>query len=238
MAGPGRKTDDMARGEGDVSTVSPVSAVGRAGRRIRRLIQLYVGLVGYGAGAAFQVRSTLGLDPWDVFHQGIARRVHLSLGIVVIVVGALVLLAWIPLRQRPGLGTISNVVVVGSALDAVLVILPTPSGLVLRSVFLVVGILLIGTATGLYIGANYGPGPRDGLMTGLARRFGFSIRLSRTAVELTVLLVGWLLGGTVGIGTLAFAATIGPLSQLSLRLFRDRGQEAAIAAKNVSAIPA
>lgn len=184
-----------------------------------RLAQLYVGLIAYGAGAAFQVRSGLGLDPWDVFHQGIARHLHVSLGLVVIAVGAIVLLAWIPLRQRPGIGTVSNVIVLGSALDVVLAILPTPHVLAVRIVFAATGIVLVGAATGLYIGANLGPGPRDGLMTGLAKRTGWSIRLTRTAMELTVLFVGWLLGGTVGFGTLAFAIAIGPLTQLFLRLF-------------------
>jgi uncharacterized membrane protein YczE len=186
---------------------------------LRRLVQLYVGLCCYGAGIAFQVRSNLGLDPWDVFHQGIARRLHVSLGLVVIVVGALVLLAWIPLRQLPGLGTVSNVVLLGLSLDAVQAILPTAHEMALRIGYLVIGIVAVGAATGLYIGADFGPGPRDGLMTGLARRTGRSIRLIRTAIELTVLAFGWLLGGTVGVGTLAFAVSIGPLTQLFLRLF-------------------
>jgi uncharacterized membrane protein YczE len=185
----------------------------------RRLVQLYVGLVAYGAGAAFQVRSGLGLDPWDVFHQGIARHLHVSLGVVVIAVGAIVLLAWIPLRQRPGVGTVSNVIVLGSALDAVLAVLPTPHVLAVRIAFAGIGIVLVGAATGMYIGADLGPGPRDGLMTGLSKRTGWSIRLTRTAMELTVLFVGWLLGGTVGFGTLAFAIAIGPLTQVFLRLF-------------------
>jgi uncharacterized membrane protein YczE len=189
---------------------------------IGRLVQLYVGLICYGAGAAFQVRSGLGLDPWDVFHQGIARHLHVSLGLVVIGVGAIVLLGWIPLRQRPGLGTISNVLVLGSALDATMAVLPTAHAMALRIGFLVLGIVLVGAATGMYIGADFGPGPRDGLMTGLARRTGHSIRLTRTLIELTVLFIGWLLGGTVGIGTLAFALAIGPLAQLSLRLFARR----------------
>ncbi len=189
---------------------------------IRRLLQLYIGLIGYGFGNAFQVQSGLGLSPWDVFHQGIARRVHVSLGLVVIVVGALVLLAWIPLRQRPGLGTISNVVVLGVALDAGLAVLPVQHAMAARIAFLVLGVLLTGAATGLYIAAHFGPGPRDGLMTGLARRTGRSIRLCRTAIELTVLVIGWLLGGTAGIGTVIFAVSIGPLAQISLRVFAIR----------------
>jgi uncharacterized membrane protein YczE len=185
----------------------------------RRLIQLYVGLVAYGASSGLQVRAGLGLDPWDVFHQGVANRLHVSIGAVVIGVGALVLLAWIPLRQRPGLGTISNVVVLGVALDATLWVVPTPHLLALRIAYLVAGIGLCGLATGLYIGARFGPGPRDGLALGLSRVSGRSIRLVRTGVELSVLALGWLLGGTVGFGTLAFAVTIGPLTQVFLPLF-------------------
>jgi uncharacterized membrane protein YczE len=185
----------------------------------RRLTQLYVGLVAYGAGMGLQVRSGLGLDPWDVFHQGVSRQLHVSLGLVVIGVGALVLLAWIPLRQRPGLGTISNVILVGTALDVTMAVLPAQHWMALRVVYLAVAIVMVGAATGLYIGANLGAGPRDGLMTGLARRTGLSIRLARTGIELSVLLIGWLLGGTVGIGTIAFALAIGPLAQLFLRLF-------------------
>lgn len=184
----------------------------------RRLVQLYVGLICYGFGGAFQVRSALGLSPWDVFHQGIARRVHVSLGLVVIAVGVMVLLAWIPLRQRPGLGTVSNVIVLGLALDVGLAGLTAPHPLWSRIGFLVVGIVLTGVASGMYIAADFGPGPRDGLMTGLARRTGRSIRLTRTAIELTVLVVGWLLGGTVGAGTVLFAVSIGPLTQLFLRV--------------------
>jgi uncharacterized membrane protein YczE len=189
---------------------------------LRRLLQLYVGLIAYGAGAAFQVRSGLGLDPWDVFHQGIARHLHVSLGLVVIGVGAVVLLGWIPLRQRPGLGTISNVVVLGSALDATMAVLPAVHVLAVRITFLVLGIVMVGAATGMYIAADFGPGPRDGLMTGLARRTGRSIRVTRTLIELVVLGIGWLLGGTVGLGTLAFALAIGPLAQLFLRVFTPR----------------
>jgi uncharacterized membrane protein YczE len=213
-----------------------MAMIGGTNGLVRRLVQLYVGLVCYGAGAAFQVQSGLGLDPWDVFHQGIARRLHVSIGLILIAVGALVLLAWIPLRQRPGLGTISNVVVLGLALDAVLAGLPVAHPMGIRIAYLVTGILLVGAATGMYIGANFGPGPRDGLMTGLARRTGRSIRLTRTAIELTVLGIGWLLGGTVGIGTVIFALAIGPLSQISLRVFApDRGRARAATSSLASA---
>jgi uncharacterized membrane protein YczE len=184
-----------------------------------RLVQLYIGLWLYGLGAALQVRAGLGLDPWDVFHQGVARHVGLAIGTVLIIVGAVVLLAWIPLRQRPGLGTVSNVVLIGVSLNTSLQLLPDVSVLAWRVVLLAVGIVLGGIATGMYIGANYGPGPRDGLMTGLARRTGRSIRLVRTCIEVTVLIAGWILGGTVGIGTVAYALAIGPLAQIFLPIF-------------------
>jgi uncharacterized membrane protein YczE len=188
-------------------------------RHLRRLVQLYIGLLLYGFGAALQVRAGLGLDPWDVFHQGLSRHLGLAIGTMVIIVGALVLLLWIPLRQRPGLGTVSNVVLVGASLDWSLQLVPTIHGLGWRIAVLAAGILLGGMATGLYIGAHYGPGPRDGLMTGLARRTGRSIRLVRTGIEVAVLAIGWVLGGTVGIGTVAYALAIGPLAQIFLPLF-------------------
>jgi uncharacterized membrane protein YczE len=192
-------------------------------RWARRLGQLYLGLVLYGVSAAMQVQASLGLDPWDVLHQGLAKVVDREIGTVSIAVGALVLLLWIPLRQRPGLGTVSNVVVVGLAMNATLAVLPVQSGGVARAALLAGAVLLCGLATGMYISAGFGPGPRDGLMTGIARRTGCSIRLSRTAVELTVLVTGWLLGGTVGVGTVLFAVAIGPLAQLFLRLFARVG---------------
>jgi uncharacterized membrane protein YczE len=188
-------------------------------RHARRLIQLYVGLWLYGFGAALQVRAGLGLDPWDVFHQGGARHLGLAIGTVLIIVGALVLLLWIPLRQRPGLGTVSNVVLIGISLNVSLQLLPNVHTVWLRVSTLVLGIVLGGVATGMYIGAHYGPGPRDGLMTGLARRTGRSIRLVRTCLEITVLLAGWALGGTVGVGTVAYALAIGPLAQMFLAVF-------------------
>jgi uncharacterized membrane protein YczE len=169
--------------------------------------------------AALQVRSGLGLDPWDVFHQGLAGHLGLAIGTVVIVVGAAVLLLWIPLRQWPGLGTISNAILIGLAINYSLDLLPRHAALGLRIVEMLVGITLSGVATGLYIGAAFGPGPRDGLMTGLSLRTGRSIRLVRTGMEITVLSAGWLLGGTVGIGTVLYALSIGPLAQLFLGLF-------------------
>ncbi|MGW2825359.1 membrane protein YczE [Streptomyces sp. NPDC001443] len=185
----------------------------------RRLIQLYAGLVLYGASSALLVRADLGLEPWNVLHQGIAERTGLTIGAVSIVVGAAVLLLWIPLRQRPGLGTVSNVFVVGLAMDGTLSLLPEVHNLAGRGALLLAGILLNGVATGLYITASFGPGPRDGLMTGLHRRTGRSIRLMRTAVEVTVVVTGFCLGGTVGVGTVVYAVAIGPLAQLFLRLF-------------------
>jgi uncharacterized membrane protein YczE len=176
----------------------------------KRLVALYFGLVLFGVSIALLVASGLGLDSWDVFHQGLARRTGLGLGTIVIVVGAVVLALWIPLRERPGIGTVSNVIVVGLALDAALLVLPAPATLAPQILFMVSGIVLNAVATSLYIGAGLGPGPRDGLMTGLARR-GFSIRLVRTGIEVVVLLAGWLLGGTVGVGTVLYAISIGPL---------------------------
>ncbi|MFE9099256.1 membrane protein YczE [Actinomadura geliboluensis] len=181
----------------------------------RRLVQLYVGLALYGLGIALQVSSGLGNDPWDVFHQGLSRRFGLSIGAWIIIAGAVVMLAWIPLRQRPGIGTISNVVLVGVFADLFLWLLPAPDALAFRWGFLVVAVLVGGVATGCYIGAGLGPGPRDGLMTGIAAR-GHSIRVVRTGIELAVLAAGWLLGGTVGLGTVLYALAIGPLTHVFL----------------------
>jgi uncharacterized membrane protein YczE len=164
---------------------------------------------------ALFVRARLGLDPWDVLHQGIARHLGIQIGWVVIAVSALVLLAWIPLRQRPGLGTISNLVLVGLVANVTLDALPTAHGLTLRITLLAAAIALNAVATALYVGAGLGPGPRDGLMTGLAAR-GHSIRVVRTGIEITVLAAGWLLGGSVGAGTLAYAVLIGPLVHILL----------------------
>ncbi|MEU9556890.1 hypothetical protein AB0E03_16015 [Streptomyces fumanus] len=191
----------------------------RQGHLVRRLVQLYGGLALYGASSALLVRSGLGLEPWNVLHQGLAERTGLSMGVVLTVVGALVLLLWIPLRQRPGLGTVSNVLVIGAAMDATLAVLPDAHGWAPRVAALAGGIVLNGAATGLYIAARFGPGPRDGLMTGLNRRTGVSVRLVRTALEITVVATGFALGGTVGIGTLLYAVTIGPLAQVFLRVF-------------------
>jgi uncharacterized membrane protein YczE len=193
-------------------------------RLVRRLVQLHVGLVCYGVSMALMIQAQLGLDPWDVFHQGLARRTGLRFGLVVIAVGVLVLLLWIPLRQLPGVGTISNAIVIGLVVDPAVALLPTPHPLAARWAFLIGGIVLNGIATGLYIGARLGSGPRDGLMTGyVARRPGRSIRLVRTGIEVTVLTAGWLLGGTVGWATLLYAVAIGPLAHVFIPLFSVRG---------------
>ena len=187
-----------------------------------RLARLYLGLAGYGVSMALMVRARLGNMPWDVFHQGAARHTGLSFGTVAIFTGAAVLLLWIPLRQRPGLGTVSNVLVLGLVADATLAVLPQPRPLAVRVAFLAAGIALNGMATGLYIGAAFGPGPRDGLMTGLAKR-GHAIRVVRTSLEVSVVVIGWLLGGTVGVGTVLYAVSIGPLAHVFVPLF-SRGR--------------
>jgi uncharacterized membrane protein YczE len=185
----------------------------------RRLLQLYVGLALYGASSALLVRAGLGLEPWGVLHQGLAELTGLTIGVVSIIVGAVVLLLWIPIRQRPGLGTVSNVFVIGIAMDATLALVPQVTTLAGQIPLMAAGIVLNGAATGLYIAARFGPGPRDGLMTGLHRLTGRSIRLVRTAIEVAVVATGFALGGSVGIGTVAYALAIGPLAQLFLRVF-------------------
>lgn len=188
-------------------------------RRVVRFALLLAGLTLYGVSDGMLVLAGLGLDPWDVLHQGLSRTLGLQVGTWAIIVGALVLLGWVPLRQRPGFGTVSNVVLIGTSLNVSLMWLPHVHLIGWRIVDMLAGVLLCGLATGMYIGASLGPGPRDGLMTGLARRTGRSIRLIRTSLELTVLAAGWLLGGTVGIGTVVFALAIGPLAQLSMPVF-------------------
>ena len=179
---------------------------------------LLVGLIGYGFSMALMVRAGLGLDPWDVFHQGLARHTGMTIGIASAVVGVAVLLAWVPLRNRPGVGTIANVIVIAVTVDAGLMILPTPTSLPVRIALMVGAVLLNAFSTVLYVGAGLGPGPRDGVMTGLVVRTGLSVRLVRTSIEVTVLGIGWLLGGTVGVGTVVYALGIGPLVQMFLRI--------------------
>jgi uncharacterized membrane protein YczE len=180
-------------------------------RPVRRLAQLYAGLVLYGASMALQIRAGLGLDPWDVFHQGVSDKTGLSFGTVVIITGAIVLLAWVPLNQRPGLGTVSNVFVIGFAVDASLALIPDATWLPAQLTMLASGVVLNALAGAAYIGAGLGPGPRDGLMTGLVRRTGGSVSAIRTGIEVSVLAAGFALGGTVGLGTVVYAVSIGPL---------------------------
>lgn len=182
------------------------------GRRLlRRLVQLYVGLVLYGVSMALMVQSSQGVMPWDVLHQGISRQTDLSLGTVTVLVALVVLLAWVPLRQRPGLGTVSNVVVIGLAVDAALAVLPAPTATAAQLTYGAGGVLLNAVATAAYIGVRMGPGPRDGLMTGLVRRTGRSVRLVRTCIEVAVVAAGWSLGGRLGLLTVVYALSIGPL---------------------------
>lgn len=189
-----------------------------AGRLGRRIPQLLVGLVLYGVSMALLVRGAFGVMPWDVLHQGLAQHIPLTFGQVVILTSLAVLLLWIPLRQPPGLGTLLNAVVIGLVVDPVLAWLTEPSGLLPRLALMVAGLVLNALATAMYIGAQLGPGPRDGLMTGLARRTGHSFRLVRTAIEVVVVAVGWLLGGVLGVATVAYAVLIGPLTQAFLPL--------------------
>lgn len=190
-----------------------------------RLIQLFLGLALYGFSMALMVRAELGLNPWDVFHQGLSERTGLSLGTIVIIVGAAVLLLWIPLRQRPGIGTISNVFMIGIAADVSLWLVPSASSVPIGWAMLLVGIFLNGVAGGAYIGAGLGPGPRDGLMTGLVKRTGGSVKVIRTGIEIAVVAAGWLLGGTLGVGTLLYALAIGPIVHRMLPLFTIREKE-------------
>lgn len=201
-----------------LTTLGPLAQL-RAGRMPRRCTQLLVGLVLYGSSMAMLIRGTLGVLPWDVLHQGIGVHLPLSFGTIVILTSLVVLLLWIPIRQMPGLGTVLNAVVIGIVADFVLAVLAAPDDLAARIALMIGGVVFNGVATAMYIGAQLGPGPRDGLMTGLARRTGLSIRLVRTGLEVLVVGVGWLLGGVLGVGTLLYAVAIGPLTQAMLPWF-------------------
>ena len=192
---------------------------------LSRLARLIPGLLLYGFADALMIRAAVGVDSWTVFAQGVALHSGLSIGLLTNIIGLLVLLLWIPLRQRPGLGTVLNILLVGPGIDLGLWILPAPEQLWLRVVFFTAGMLLLAVASGIYIGAHLGPGPRDGLMTGIHSRFGTPIWVARTAVEVTVLALGWLLGGNVGLGTVAFALCIGPLCALTLPLFDSEARK-------------
>ena len=202
----------------ELARLGPVAQL-RAGRLPRRLAQLAVGLALYGVTLGMMIRATLGNAPWDVLHQGLAIHLPITIGQAVIVMSLVVLLLWIPLRELPGLGTIANSFAVGLTADLTLSLLTTPDTLWQRSLLMLGGVVLNALATALYIGSQLGPGPRDGLMTGLHRRTGVSIRVVRTAMEVTVVAIGWLLGGVVGIGTVLYALAIGPLVQLMLPRF-------------------
>ncbi|WGX98600.1 YitT family protein [Nocardioides sp. L-11A] len=201
-----------------LADLGPVAQL-RAGRLPRRLVQLYVGLWLYGVSLALMVLGDIGLAPWDVLHSGFVRHVPITLGQAVVLFSFAVLVLWIPLREKPGLGTISNAIVVGVAADATLAMFDAPDHIAVRIALTVGGILLCGLATALYIGAQLGRGPRDGLMTGLARRTGLSIRLVRTGIEITVVVIGVILGGTLGLGTVVYALTIGPVAQWMMPWF-------------------
>lgn len=203
----------------------------------RRVAQLGVGLFLYGFAIAMMIRAALGISPWDVLSQGIVLHTGLNYAVVTNVVGALVLLLWIPIRQRPGIGTVVNVLTIGPSIEVGLWMLPQTSDLIPRILLLAGGLVLLAVATGLYIGARFGPGPRDGLMTGIHKKFGWPIWAVRTSIEVTVLAAGWLLGGNVGIGTLAFALLIGPMVNITLPLLRvpEVASAAAAARATVSA---
>lgn len=186
---------------------------------IRRLLQLFIGLAMYGFSLSLFIRSALGTAPWDVLHQGVAAKTGLSLGVVVIIISFVVLLLWIPLRQRPGFGTLCNAILVGVFADLGLALVPQFSHLGGQISMLAGAVVLNAVASACYIGARFGPGARDGLMTGLARRTGWSVRVSRTLIEVVVLAAGWLLGGTAGVGTAVYALAIGPLVQLMMPWF-------------------
>ncbi len=189
---------------------------------LRRFARLIPGLLLYGVADAFMIRAALGVDPWTVFAQGLSMQTGLGIGILTNIIGLLVLLLWWPLRQKPGIGTLLNIMLVGPGIELGLWLLPTPGSFWLRVAYFSIGLLLLAVASGIYIGANLGPGPRDGLMTGIHLRFGTPIWIGRTAVEVTVLLIGWSLGGNVGVGTIVFAALIGPLCSITLPLFGGR----------------
>jgi uncharacterized membrane protein YczE len=188
----------------------------------RRIVQLLAGLVLYGIAGALMIRAVLGVDPWTVLAQGLSVRTGLGIGILTNIIGVLVLLLWIPLKQKPGVGTVLNILIIGPSIELGLWLVPPMTVLWAQILVFAAGLVLLAVASGLYIGARMGPGPRDGLMTGLNRRFGVPIWVARTSVEITVLTIGWILGGNVGFGTVAFALLIGPLCNITLPLFAIR----------------
>ena len=221
-----RISDPLPIGDLVRAALAWLSALIPRDRRAHRMVQLQLGLILYGVSDGMILMSGLGANPWDVFHQGLAKHIGLQVGTTVILVGVAVMLFWIPLRQKPGFGTLSNVVVVGLAMDGAMAWMPSPHVWWLRWGEMFAGIVLNGVATGAYIGAGMGPGPRDGVMTGYAAR-GHSIRVVRTSMELAVLATGWLLGGTVGIGTAAYALLIGPLAHRFIPLLAIKPKDGA-----------
>lgn len=203
-----------------------------------RALQLLVGLVLYGAGCAVMVQAGIGLDPWTVFAQGVSRQTGIGIGWVTNLLGFLILLLWIPLRQKPGVGTIANILLVGTSMQATLAVVPPVTGWLAQGVVFLAGVVMVALASGLYIGANFGPGPRDGLMTGIHARLGWPIWAARLTVEATVLLAGWLLGGTVGLGTVLFAVLIGPLVHIALPPFDRRRRATRTPVEGVPAVSA
>lgn len=191
---------------------------------VRRLPRLLLGLVVFGIGIALMARGGLGLGPWEAFHEGIEFRTGIPMGTVSILLGIPILALWWPLGQRPGIGTLLNVAIIGTATNIGNSVLPRPSEPALQFAMMVGGVLVIGLGSGLYLSADLGPGPRDGLMTGVHRRFGWSIRRARTAIELSVLAAAWVLGGTIGLGTVVFAFGIGPVVQVMLGVFDPEGR--------------
>jgi uncharacterized membrane protein YczE len=189
-----------------------------------RLPGLILGLLAFGLGIALMAQSDMGLGPWEVFHQGISRLTGIPLGTVSILVGIPVLAAWWPLGERPGVGTVLNILLIGTATNVGIALIPAPAEVPARLAMMLAGVVTIAIGSGLYLGSDLGPGPRDGLMTGLHLRYGWSIRRARTAIELIVLVIGWLAGGTVGLGTVVFALGIGPMVQVSLKVFDRDGR--------------
>lgn len=186
---------------------------------LRRIVQMLIGLSLFGFAAGLMVQAQIGVDPWTVFAQGVSKVTGLTLGTLTVLIGLVVMLLWIPLRLRPGIGTILNILMVGPGLDLSMMLVPTPPELWQRVLLFAGGLVLLAVATGLYVGAHFGTGPRDGLMVGLHTRFGVKIWVARTSIELIVLVIGWILGGNVGFGTIAFALLIGPLCGVTLPLF-------------------
>lgn len=195
----------------DSSAIPPMAT----DRLVERISRCVVGLALFGIGISLIIDARIGVPPWDVFHQGVAERIDRSIGTVIIATGAALMLLWIPLRQKPGIGTVLNAIEIGLVANVAIALLPQPESVFVQVPMMLSGVVVVAIGSGLYIGSGLGPGPRDGLMTGLARR-GVPLRVARTGIEITVLIVGWFLGGQVGVGTVAFAVLIGPLVQLVL----------------------